>query len=68
MEERQGLEVVERHITELKKLQDDYTEQIEAMEGQRRDFDVLIVALEKEVACLKKAEQQVSLDLVEADS
>tara|TARA_Y100001938_G_C8094134_1_gene437006 strand:+ start:259 stop:465 length:207 start_codon:yes stop_codon:yes gene_type:complete len=68
MEVSTELEAVERHIEELKKLQDEYTEQINVMERQKNDFDVLINALEKEVVHLKGAERQSSLELVDSES
>lgn len=55
------LTVIEKHIEELKKLQSEYTEQINVMSVQKEDFDVLIESLQKEAHCLKSNGQQIPL-------
>ena len=60
---KKEVEVLNAHVEELQNLQKDYSEKIELLTRQRDDFDVLIVALNKQLESLK----DVDMDLTQLE-
>ena len=61
---KKEVEVLNAHVEELQNLQKDYSEKIELLTRQRDDFDVLIVALNKQLESLKDVDMdQTQLEL-----
>ena len=61
---KKEVEVLNAHVEELQNLQKDYSEKIELLTRQRDDFDVLIVALNKQLESLKDVDMdQTKLEL-----
>ena len=61
---KKEVKILDAHIEELQNLQKDYSEKIELLTRQRDDFDVLIVALNKQLESLKDVDMdQTKLEL-----
>jgi|TARA_R110000824_G_scaffold77060_3_gene195008 prefoldin subunit 5 len=61
---KKEIKVLDDHIEELEKLQKDYSEKIELLTRQREDFDILIMALCKQLESLKDVDMdQTKLEL-----
>ena len=61
---KKEVKILDAHIEELQNLQKDYSEKIELLTRQREDFDILIMALCKQLESLKDVDMdQTKLEL-----